>query len=395
MSSSPSLSSSSNISFFRNEKNLKILAQIISTIAVVGFLSWAFLNFITISEERGLSLSYNFLELEAGFPISDPGIPYTPADSYATAFKVGLANTLRIAIPGIFFAVTIGILVALSRLSKNWLLSKLALMYIEFHRNIPLLVLLIFWYKTLLSSLPRIDDAININNRFFFHNRGFFLSWPRLTEKGSIFGYSIIIGLILFIYTFIVLRKKREITGIITHHIQKSFGVFLLSIILGLILTGESPYWIDIPIKGKFNYVGGYFITPEFTGMLVALITYTSAFMAEVVRAGIQAVDKGQIEAAKAIGLKQGQFLSLIVLPQALRIIIPPMISQFLNLTKNTSLALAIGYQDIFSVGMIAINQSGRAVPAFSIVMLIYLSLSLLVSAVLNMYNKRIQFITR
>lgn len=393
LSKTPNLSS--NIPFYRDERVLRIAAQLISTILVLGFLSWGYLNFLTTSEERGLSLSYDFLSLEAGFPISDPGIEYTPADTYARAFQVGLANTLRIAVPGIFMAVIIGVLVALARLSPNWLLSKLALFYIEFHRNIPLLVLLFLWYSSVFTRFPKVADAINIKDKLFLSNRGLFVTWPRLTESGPIFAYTLLVGIIVGFIIFRKLRAKRELTGEVTHHILKGSTVIVFSIVLGIFLSGGTPYWIDIPVREGFSFSGGQVFTPEFAGMLVALVMYTSAFMAEVVRAGIQAVDKGQIEAAKAIGLSTPQFLSLIVLPQALRIIIPPMISQFLNLTKNSSLALAIGYQDVFSVGKIAINQSGRAVPAFSIIMITYLTLSLIVSGILNLYNKRIQLITR
>ena len=203
------------------------------------------------------------------------------------------------------------------------------------------------------------------------------------------------IGVIAAIIAFIVLRRRRELTGQNTYYIQTSVGIVIVSGVIGWMLSGGSPFQLSIPELQGFNFQGGLRLTPEFAGMFIGLTTYTAAFIAEVVRAGIQAVDRGQIEAARAVGLSTTQVLSLVIMPQALRIIIPPMISQYLNLTKNSSLALAIGFQEVFSVGKIAINQAGRAVPVFALIMLTYLTLSLLTSFVLNLYNSRIQFVTR
>jgi general L-amino acid transport system permease protein len=203
------------------------------------------------------------------------------------------------------------------------------------------------------------------------------------------------IGVVLAIIIYIVLRRRREISGQNTYSSQISIGILIASALLGWMFSGGSPFQLSIPVLEGFNFQGGLRITPEFAGMFIGLTTYTAAFIAEVVRAGIQAVDRGQIEAARAVGLSTMQVISLIIMPQALRIIIPPMISQYLNLTKNSSLALAIGFQEVFSVGKIAINQAGRAVPVFVLVMLTYLTLSLLTSFVLNLYNRRIQFVTR
>ena len=208
----------------------------------------------------------------------------------------------------------------------------------------------------------------------YINKRGIYLTWPRLTETGTPFVILLSIGVIAAIITFVVLRRRRELSGQNTYYIQTSVGIVIVSGVVGWIFSGGSPFQLSTPELQGFNFQGGLRLTPEFAGLFIGLTTYTAAFIAEVVRAGIQAVDRGQIEAARAVGLSTTQILSLVVMPQALRIIIPPMISQYLNLTKNSSLALAIGFQEVFSVGKIAINQAGRAVPVFALIMLTYLT---------------------
>ena len=384
----------SAIPFYRDERILKIIAQIVSTLIVVGFLIWAVLNFLEAAEARNMTLTFGFLREAAGFPISNPPIEYDPSMTFGRAFFVGLVNTLIVSITGIIAATILGTLVALARLSSNWLLSRIAIVFIEFNRNIPLLVLLFILYFVVLGQLPQIKDSIVWPGPVYLNRRGVYLTWPRLTESGTpliLLG----IGIVLAIIAFTVLRRRREISGQNTYYTQISFGILIVSGILGWIFSGGTPFQLSVPELQGFNFQGGLRLTPEFSGMFIGLTIYTAAFIAEVVRAGIQAVDRGQIEAARAVGLSTMQVLSLVVMPQALRVIIPPMISQYLNLTKNSSLALAIGFQEVFSVGKIAINQAGRAVPVFALVMLTYLVLSLLTSFALNLYNRRIQFVTR
>ena len=395
MTTTPSTEPVSKIPFYRDERVLRWVAQIISAVLVIGFLIWAGLNFVEAAKARGLNLGYQFLKLPAGFPISDPGIEYDPQMSFGRAFLVGLVNTLRVSVVGVLIATVLGTLIALARISNNWLLSKLALVYIEFHRNIPLLVLLFLWYFTAFQQFPNVDNAIKLPGPIYLTQRGVYLTWPRLNESGLLFSIFLIVGIILSLVTFIVLRRRRAITGQKTYHVQISLAILVLFPTIGWFASGGNPLYLDIPSLVQKNFQGGLRIRPEFGALLVGLTTYTAAFIAEVVRAGIQAVSKGQIEAARAVGLNNVQVLSLVVLPQALRVMIPPMISQYLNLTKNSSLALAIGYQDLFSVGKIAINQAGRAVPVFILIMVSYLTLSLLTSFVLNLYNKRIQLVER
>ena len=383
------------IPFYRDERVLNVIAQVVSAILVVGFLVWAVLNFLQAAEARNMTLTFGFLDEAAGFPISNPPIEYEPSMTYTRAFSVGLVNTLIVSVTGIIAATIIGTLLALARLSSNWLLSRIALVYIEFNRNIPLLVLLFILYFVVFGGLPDVSNSIVGPGPSYINRRGIYLTWPRLTETGAPFVIFLSIGVVLGIILFILLRRRRELTGQNTYYGQVSAGVIIVSGVLGWVFSGGTPFVLSVPAISGFNFQGGLRLTPEFTGMFIGLTMYTSAFIAEVVRAGIQAVDRGQIEAARAVGLTTTQVLSLVILPQALRVIIPPMISQYLNLTKNSSLALAIGFQDIFSVGRIAINQSGRAVPIFVLVMLTYLCLSLITSYVINIYNRRIQFVTR
>jgi general L-amino acid transport system permease protein len=391
----PSVQFKSTIPFYRDERVLKTTAQIVSAVIIIGFVIWAVLNFLQAAEARNMTLTFGFLKEAAGFPISNPPIEYQPSMSFGRAFLVGLVNTLLVSVSGIIAATILGILFALARLSSNWLLSRIALAYIEFHRNIPLLVLLFIWYFAVFSQLPQVAESIRWPGPMYINKRGIYMTWPRLTDSGTPFMIASVIGIILAIAAYTVLRRRREVTGQDTYYLQVSIGLLVAFPVIGWFLSNGAPFRIDTPILEGFNFSGGLRLTPEFTSLFVGLTMYTAAFIAEVVRAGIQAVHQGQIEAARAVGLSTTQVLSLVVMPQALRVIIPPMISQYLNLTKNSSLALAIGYQEVFSVGKIAINQAGRAVPVFALVMLTYLTLSLLTSAILNMYNRRIQFVTR
>lgn len=385
----------SGIPLWRDERVLRGVAQLISAGAVIGFLIWVVLNFMQAAEGRGLNLGFGFLDQPAGFPISNPVLPYEPSRSFGYAFLVGIVNTLLVASIGVVLATLLGTVVGLARLSTNWLLSRIALAYIEFHRNIPLLVLLFLWYFPVFNRLPPVEEGIMWPGRTYLTERGLYLTWPRLGPGGEVFLFSLAIGIILAIWAFIYLRRRREITGRETYFGPIGLAILLICPVIGWFLSGGDPFMLDVPKLQGFNFQGGLRLTPEFAALLVGLVTYTAAFIAEVVRSGIQSVDRGQVEAARAIGLSGSQVITLVVLPQALRVIVPPMISQYLNLTKNSSLALFIGYQDLFGVAKIAINQAGRAVQVFLMTMAIYLLMSLITSAVLNVYNQRIQFVER
>ena len=383
---------SGDVPLWRDERALRAVAQLISAVLLIGAVVWLVANFIQAAEQRGLPLSYDFLSQESGFPLGESVIEYNPSRPFLYAFLVGLLNTLKVSILGIIFATILGTLIGLARMSSNWLLSRLSLAYIEFFRNTPLLVLLFIWYFAVFNRFPRVRDSLALPGPIYLNLRGLFVPWPKYTTEGLLFLVAILIGIAAATIAWIWLRRIRERTGRQTYFWPVSIFLLLLFPTLAWISqSGQTITW-DIPVLEGFNFQGGTTLTPEFAALLVGLVTYTAAFIAEVVRSGVQAVDRGQREAARAIGLSSTQVLSLVIIPQALRVMIPPLISQFLNLTKNSSLALAIGYPDVFAVGRVMINQAGRAVPVFSMVMLTYLAISLFVSFILNLYNKRIQF---
>jgi len=385
---------SGDVPIWRDERAIRAVAQLISAALLIGAVIWLVTNFVQAAEQRGLPLGYDFLSQESGFPLGESVIEYNPSRPFLYAFLVGLLNTLKVSILGIIFATILGTLIGLARMSSNWLLSRLSLAYIEFFRNTPLLVLLFIWYFAVFNRFPRVRDSFSLPGPIYLNQRGLFVPWPKYTTEGLLFLAAILLGIVTAAAAWIWLRRVREQTGRQTYFWPISLFLLLLFPAMAWISqSGQTITW-DIPILEGFNFQGGTTLTPEFAALLVGLVTYTAAFIAEVVRSGIQAVDRGQKEAARAIGLSSTQVLSLVIIPQALRVMIPPMISQFLNLTKNSSLALAIGYPDVFAVGRVMINQAGRAVPVFSMVMLTYLAISLFVSFILNWYNRRIQYET-
>lgn len=371
-------------------------AQLASAAVVLLLLYWGISNVISAANQRGLSLGFGFLDQSAGFPISETPIAYSPSDTFRTAFVAGVLNTLKVAGIGVVLATILGTLVGLARMSSNWLVSRLALVYIEGHRNIPLLVLLFLWYRGVWTTqLPGVKDAIRWPGPTFLTQRGVFMIWPHLTPTGTPFAIMLGLGIVSAIAAWVILRRIRERTGRATYFGAVSAGLLILLPLAGWFLSGGQPLAWETPELQAFNFVGGVHMTPEFVALLVSLVMYTAAFIAEVVRAGIQAVDKGQTEAARALGLSPAYVLGLVILPQALRVIIPPLISQYLNLTKNSSLAFFIGFPELFTVSRIMINQAGRAVPVFLLMMGAYLAMSLLTSFILNIYNRRIQLIER
>lgn len=380
---------------WRDERFLRTGAQVISSVLILFLIYWAISNFLVITQQRGMPLTYRFLKEPAGFPIAESYIPYEPTMSFGRAFQVGLTNTLVVSITGIFFATWLGFFVGLARLSSNWLVSKIALAFIEFHRNIPLLVLLFIWYFGVFAKLPPVKESIVLPGPFYLSQRGLYLTWPRLTETGPIFIAFLAAGIMVSGIAFKILRQRRVQTGKNTYYAPISLALLIIIPAIGWIVAKGRPFWLDTPVLQGFNYKGGLRLSPEFAALAVGLTTYTAAFIAEVFRAGILAVQKGQVEAARALGLAPSQVLSLVVVPQALRVVIPPLISQYLNLTKNSSLALTIGYQELFAISKVTINQAGRAVPVFLMVMATYLAISLITSGILNIYNRRVQFIER
>ena len=308
--------------------------------------------------------------------------------------QVGLLNTLLVACLGIVIATVLGTLLGIARLSSNWLLSRLASIYVEVMRNVPLLLQLFVWYGLFTELLPPVAEAIRIGDFAFISQRGFRFAWPAEHPAWRAVGWTLLAGIALALAWRARARRVQRLTGA-----QPPVGLPALALILGLPLLVwalmGAPTQIDVPELSGFDFMGGKVLSPEFTALLIGLSTYTAAFVAEVVRAGILAVDRGQGEAAMALGLSPGQRLRLITLPQALRVIIPPMTSQYLNLTKNSSLAVAIGYPDLVAVANTTMNQTGQAIEAIAILMAVYLSISLAISMFMNWYNHRMRLVER
>lgn len=359
-------------------------------VAIVAFL-WS--NAVHNLSVRRISTGFAFLGREAGMPIADSWIEYTPKDTYLRAFIVGVVNTLRVAVIGIVLATVIGTLVGIARLSSNWLLARLAAVYVEVLRDLPLLLQLLFWY-VLMQGLPAARQAFKPVEGVFLSNRGLILPSIPLHEANWWTILALVAGLIVS-----TVVRRRLIAQQMGDGRARPVWPYALGLIVALPalvswLLGAS-WSVALPELRGFNFVGGLTLAPEYFALLIALVTYTSAFIAEIVRSGIQAVPRGQSEAAKALGLKRGFVLQHIVLPQALRVIIPPMTSQYLNLTKNSSLAVAVGYQDIVSIANTTLNQTGQAIESIALIMMVFLTISLGISLFMNWYNARIALVER
>ena len=384
------------VPIWRDDRVLKGVAQIISAIIVLGFLYFFISNVLEAANNRGLLLGYNFLNFSAGFPIGESIIiDYEPSMSFLQAFAVGVLNTLKVSLIGVVLATILGVIVGVARLSSNWLIRNIANVYVETFRNVPLLVLLFFIFFGVFQALPSVRESVNLANILIINQRGFYLSWFDPTDSTLTWIVVLALSLVLAMIVFIILGRHQLRTGRDTHPFLVALSIAFIPSLIAWFLLPEQPLSPNVPVLGRFNYEGGLVFTTSFAALLLGLVVYTAAFIAEIVRAGIQAVSKGQVEAARAIGLKPAQSLRLVIFPQALRVIVPPLISQYLNLTKNSSLAIAIGYPDLFGVGRIMINQAGRAVPVFLMIMGTYLLISLTFSVVLNIYNRRIAFTER
>jgi general L-amino acid transport system permease protein len=345
-------------------------------------------------EERRIRTGFSFLNQEAGFAIGESLISFTPSDTYRRAFVVGVLNTLRVAIIGIVLATVLGVTVGIARLSSNWLVARLASMYVEVTRNIPLLLQLFFWYAMITVALPPVRQALEPMPGVVLSKSG--LQYPVVVHDPAHWPVLIVFALsILAAWLFLrrADRHQRE-TGQESRRALPVAGILVVPALLVFFALG-APLELDVPEFRTFNYRGGASVTPEFLALLLGLSIYTAGFIAEIVRSGILGVSWGQTEAASALGLRRGLQLRLIILPQALRIIVPPTTSQYLNLTKNSSLAVAIGYPDLVSISNTTLNQTGQAIEAIAIMMTIYLTISLSISAYMNWYNKRIALVER
>ena len=380
---------------WRNEKSREIILQIFVLFCIGWFLSWLIANVDANFKALGKDISFEFLFIPAGYDINQYLIDYNNRDSHLRAGIVGLLNTGLVAFFGIILATFLGVFLGIVRLSKNWLASKLAYWYIEFSRNVPILLHILLWHGIIINTLPHPRQALNLGDLTFLSNRGFYIPKP-LTENGIELVYLFfVIAIIFSVLFFKFARKKQDLTGVQYPVFWINLSVIFFLPTIAFFISGM-PITLEIPALKGFNFRGGMHMSPELAALTFALGIYTAAFIAEIVRAGIMAVDKGQREAAESIGLKPSKVMNLVILPQARRVIIPPLTSQYLNLTKNSSLAIAIGYMDLVAtLGGISLNQTGREMETMIIVMLIYLSVSLSISAFMNWYNNKAKLVGR
>jgi general L-amino acid transport system permease protein len=382
------------IAFWYDPKKRSVLFQL-GVLAMVGLLGYYLVSNTQANLERqAIATGFGFLEKEASFEIGESLIVYSAADKYARALMVGVLNTLLVSFIGVVLTVILGTFIGIARLSTNWLVSRVAAVYIEVFQDIPVLLQLFFWYAFFYEMLPGPRQALSPFSGVFLSNRGLVFAVPHFHPAHVYMAVAFLAGCIGIYFLHRWARQRQAKTGM-------AFPVFRVSVVILILLpllawlAGGAPTKMSVPELKVFNFQGGLNVSPEFTALLLGLVLYTAAFVAEAVRAGIQAVSKGQREAAMSIGLNTNQVLQLVILPQALRVIIPPLTSQMLSLTKNSSLAVAIGYPDFVSVAGTAINQTGQAIEGVAMIMIVYLGFSLSTSAFMNWYNKKIALVER
>jgi general L-amino acid transport system permease protein len=372
-----------------NDANVRsILYQIAALVGVVAVFAWFTLNAVGNLQKANIASGFDFLRREAGFGISEGLISYSPADTYGRALYVGFLNTIKIAVIGCVLTTILGTFLGILRLTSNPLLAKLMSVYIEAIRNVPLLLQLFFWYAVV-TQLPGPRQALNPIEGVFLSNRGILVPSLVYEPKHDFVIAAVALGVAALFLIWRRLKRRQDATGETSAVWPYAIGLVIgFPIVVGFVVGASLQ--VEVPELRGFNFQGGMLMSPEFSALLIGLTVYTAAFVAEIVRSGIQAVNRGQWEASQALGIKRGRILRLVVLPQALRIIVPPMTSTYLNYTKNSSLGIAVGYPDLVSVSNTTMNQTGQAVEAIAIFMSVYLTLSLLISAFMNWYNKQV-----
>jgi len=377
--------------FLRDEKIRGIIYQIITILGFVLFILYIAQNTSHNIEQRGIKTGFDFLNATAGFDITESPIAFTPQSTHWDVFKVGLINTLIISFWGIILSSILGLIIGVWRLSPNWLISRIAAAYVETFRNIPVLLQILFWYNVVLATLPATRQSINIADTVFINNRGLFMPDFTLQSGAWLIGLFLIIAVALIVWLKRYATKKQELTGEQTPTLLYSILLLIILPTIAFFLAGK-PISATYPILKGFNFNGGSVYTPEFLALLFALSIYTATFIAEAIRSGIEAVPKGQKEAAISLGLSPLQRLKLVILPQAVRIAIPSVINQYLNLIKNSSLAAAIGYPELVTIfAGTSLNQTGQALEILLITMVTYLVISLVVSLILNWFNSKMK----
>ena len=374
---------------WRNVRVLRVVAQVAVVLGVALLIGYLGNNLATAMSERGLTISFGFLDRRAGFEIGESPVPYSASDTYGQAFLVGLLNTLFVSFVGIILATVLGIIIGVARLSRNWLVSRVAAGYVEVIRNTPLLLQLFVIYFVVLLQLPAVRDTIDLFGAFFLNQRGLFVPGPQPGPGLGAWLAAVALGLLALFGGRLAARRLHE-RGRRGYRLGRiGLLTFVVLVVGGWMLL--APMSFEIPERGRFNFTGGLALSTAFTALLVGLVVYTAGFIAEVVRGGIQSVRRGQVEAARALGLSEGDTLRLVVFPQALRVIVPPLTSQYLNLTKNSSLAIAVGYPDLFKIGETMANQTGQPVAVIALVMVTCLAISLITSVLMNVYNRTVQ----
>ncbi|SEE19897.1 amino acid ABC transporter membrane protein 1, PAAT family [Rhizobiales bacterium GAS191] len=394
---SVALAAPSGASIFYDPKIRGIVWQGL-VILFVGFLFYeAFANARANLAAKGQVFGFGFLSQPGGFDVNQHLISFSSEEgsTYGRAFLVGLLNTVLVAAIGIVLATILGFFIGIARLSTNWIVARVAQTYVEVVRNIPLLLQLIFWYKAVLQPLPNPRNAVSLGAGFFLSNRGLTIPQPSFGPGSEDVFYALVLGLIAaFVFRHWAKGQQERSGRQYPTGLIGLAAVILLPLIAYLVLG--QPIEFDVPVQKGFNFAGGMQVYPEFVALLLGLVIYTAAFIAEIVRAGIQAVSRGQVEAAHALGLRHKPTLDLVIIPQAMRVITPPLTSQFLNLTKNSSLAVAIGYPDLVQIfAGTALNQSAKAIEIMLMTMAVYLSLSIITSFVMNIYNRRMALVER
>ncbi len=370
---------------WRSREGRSVIYKIVAILSAFALIALLVRNTLANMRLRGIQSGYDFLFQPFGFDISETVIEYAHNSSYFVAFAIGMLNTIKVAIIGIALATVVGVLIGIGRFSANFLVKKICYAYVEFFRNVPVYLQLLIWYLVFAEALPDLDGAWNVGH-FYLSKNGISFPWPvwELGQTLALVGAGL--GLVFGLYYRRVARTHFELTGQPRPVLWVALAATLALSVLGWLAGGAPMEW-DLPKMGDFQIEDGGAFSPEFMALLFGLVFYTAAFIAEVVRSGIASVSLGQHEAAASLGLSKRQAMRLVVLPQALRVIIPPLTSQYLNLTKNSSLAVAIGYPELVSIANTTLNQTGRAIEALSIVMLVYLTLSLITSALMNWFN--------
>ncbi|MET0171104.1 MAG: amino acid ABC transporter permease [Agrobacterium vaccinii] len=390
----PESSSKSATSIIYDPQARSIFYQVVTVILLVLFVWMIASNTVHNLQRANISSGFGFLNGRAGFDIGQSLIAYSNDSTFGRALVVGILNTLQVAFLGIITASIIGFIVGIARLSNNWLISKLAQAYVEIFRNIPPLLVIFFWYKGVITILPQARDSLQLPLGTVLNNRGFFYPKQVWGEGSWLIPVAFLVGVVITYFVYRWAKARQMKTG-------QPFrtGIVGTAIIIGLpvlaFLAMGAPLTFDYPVAGRFNLSGGSVIAPEFLSLYLSLSFYTASFIAEIVRGGIKAVAKGQTEAASALGLRGNNITRLIVVPQAMRIIIPPLTSQYLNLTKNSSLAVAVGFSDLVAVGGTILNQTGQAVEVVAIWLVVYLSLSLTTALVMNWFNAKMALVER